>query len=120
MSTEIRIKRVYDKSESEDGFRVLIDRLWPRGMSKVKAEMDLWAKDLSPSSELRKWYHAHSDQYMQFVESYRSELDSRLPDLQSCLMELSQPVLTLLTSVKEPERSHVPVLKQFLEEQFAK
>ncbi|QDT28872.1 DUF488 domain-containing protein [Gimesia panareensis] len=120
MSTQISIKRVYEDPESEDGFRVLVDRLWPRGMSKAKAKVDLWAKDLAPSTELRKWFHGHSDQYQEFTEKYRAELEACLPDLQDQISELAQPRLTLLTSVKEPARSHVPVLQQFLETQFSK
>lgn len=119
MSTQISIKRVYDEAEPEDGFRVLIDRLWPRGMSKAKAQVDLWARDLAPSSELRKWFHAHSDQYQEFTEKYRAELETSQPDLQDQISELAQPRLTLLTSVKEPARSHVPVLQEFLETQFS-
>ncbi|QDV19661.1 hypothetical protein Pan153_43270 [Gimesia panareensis] len=119
MSTQISIKRVYDEAEPEDGLRVLVDRLWPRGMSKAKAQVDLWAKDLAPSTKLRKWFHGHSDQYQEFTEKYRAELEACLPDLQDQLSGLAQPRLTLLTSVKEPERSHVPVLQKFLESQFS-
>jgi uncharacterized protein YeaO (DUF488 family) len=119
MSTEIRVKRVYDEAEPEDGVRVLVDRLWPRGVSKEKAAIDIWSKELAPSTELRKWFHSHSDQYHQFTVKYRAELAAGLPDLQDQISELEQPRLTLVTSVKEPEHSHVPVLQEFLQARFS-
>lgn len=119
MTSAISIKRVYEEAEPEDGVRVLVDRLWPRGVSKAKAAIDIWAKELAPSTELRKWFHGHSDQYHEFTVKYRAELEADLPDLQDQISELAQPRLTLVTSVKEPERSHVPVLQQFLETQFS-
>ncbi|WP_417395295.1 DUF488 domain-containing protein [Gimesia chilikensis] len=118
MTSRIQIKRVYDKAQSGDGLRVLVDRLWPRGVAKEKAAIDVWAKELTPSNELRKWFHSHSDQYHEFTVRYRAELEERLPELQERIAELSQPRLTLVTSVKEPERSHVPVLCAFLTANF--
>lgn len=119
MTGRIQIKRVYDKAQTADGLRVLVDRLWPRGVAKENAAIDVWAKELAPSNELRKWFHSHSDQYHEFTVRYRAELEERLPELQERIAELSQPRLTLVTSVKEPERSHVPVLQRFLQAQFS-
>ncbi|MEQ8855945.1 DUF488 family protein [Gimesia sp.] len=119
MTSRIQIKRVYEEAQAGDGLRVLVDRLWPRGVAKEKAAIDIWAKELAPSTELRKWFHSHSDQYQEFTVRYRVELDERLPELQERIAEFSQPRLTLVTSVKEPERSHVPVLQRFLQAQFS-
>lgn len=62
----IKLKRVYEEPSSKDGFRILVDRLWPRGLTKEKAKIDLWAKEISPSNELRKWYHGNVDKWEEF------------------------------------------------------
>lgn len=114
MSTDFRIKRIYEKPAKEDGCRLLVDRLWPRGMSKAVAHVDLWAKDMTPSTELRKWFHANPDEYDEFVNRYQHELETRRAEIESLVESVSQPTVTLLTAVKNPEHSHVPVLKKFL------
>ncbi|MFC9996632.1 DUF488 domain-containing protein [Nocardia sp. NPDC127526] len=108
-----RVKRVYDEPEAADGRRVLVDRLWPRGISKQQAAIDDWAKDVTPSTELRKWYHADPDtRRAEFERRYRAELESDAA--QQGLAQLRQDAangpLTLVTAVKEPAHSHVPVL----------
>ena len=72
----VAIKRVYEPALPQDGARVLVDRLWPRGLSKQAAALDAWLKDLAPSDELRKWYHAHPEQWSKFRERYLKELSS--------------------------------------------
>ncbi|WP_435129570.1 DUF488 domain-containing protein [Actinacidiphila sp. bgisy144] len=107
-----KVRRVYDPPEKDDGVRVLVDRLWPRGVSKDAAGIDEWPKSVTPSADLRKWFHAHEDRYGEFTDRYRAELSA--PDLADDLAHLrdlaaSRPV-TLLTAVKHPDHSHVPVL----------
>ena len=72
----VAIKRVYEPRSASDGARVLVDRLWPRGLSKQAAALDAWLKELAPSDELRKWYHAHPEQWSKFRERYLKELSS--------------------------------------------
>ncbi|HIY64661.1 MAG TPA: DUF488 family protein [Candidatus Agrococcus pullicola] len=107
--TEFRHKRIYAAPEEADGFRVLVDRLWPRGKSEAAAEIDLWAKDIAPTNELRKRFHSDDD-YAGFHTDYLRELDGNdaAPDVFEALRE--HDVVTLLTAAKHPERSHVQVL----------
>jgi len=111
-----RVRRVYDPPEEEDGVRVLVDRLWPRGLAKDRAAVDEWPKDLTPSGELRTWYHAHRDEYDEFERRYRAELAA--PGLQDAVGRLrdlaAKGTVTLLTAVKDPDHSHVPVLLRHL------
>lgn len=114
----VRIKRVYDSPSPQDGARVLVDRLWPRGLTKDDAALDVWMRDIAPSNELRKWYHAHSVQWPKFREKYLAELttDSAHAALQE-LHDLAQKKrgVTLLYASKSLEQNHALVLKQLLE-----
>ncbi|MGW2840343.1 DUF488 domain-containing protein [Streptomyces sp. NPDC001493] len=117
----IRVRRVYDPPEPRaDGVRVLVDRLWPRGVSKERAAVDRWLKDITPSNELRGWYHQDRSgaRHDAFVDRYRAELDdpahAESVALLLGLLEEDTPV-TLLTSVKDIDASHVPVLVEYLE-----
>jgi len=115
MRPNIQVKRIYDEPAQMDGFRILVDRLWPRGVSKDAAQIDLWAKELTPSTELRKWFHEDSaTRYDEFVAKYTAELNARLDEITELLRSLNQPVLTLLTSTKELDQGHVAVLLDFL------
>ena len=73
----IQIKRVYEKSDAKDGFRILVDRLWPRGLTKEKAAADLWLKDIAPSTELRKWFNHDPEKWKEFQKKYQKELPDR-------------------------------------------
>ena len=114
-TTEVRVRRVYDPPESDDGTRVLIDRLWPRGVAKDQAAIDKWLKDVTPSKELRSWYHEDRTgaRYDDFAARYRDELDD--PVHTAAVDELVHLVreggpVTLVTAVKDVPHSHVPVL----------
>ena len=111
---EFRTARIYDKPSAEDGVRILADRLWPRGVSKDKAAIDLWAKDVTPSNELRTWYHEHSDRFEEFAGRYRAELDGQAAALDE--IRAAGEVVTLLTARKEPEGSHLDVLLAVLKQ----
>lgn len=114
-----QVKRIYDDPGPDDGIRLLVDRLWPRGVSKEAAQIDLWAKELAPSHELRKWYHDHLDQHAEFAVRYQIELNERLNDITELFASIDSPRLTLVTSTKDLERGHVAVLKVYLEVHLA-
>ncbi|MER7572457.1 DUF488 family protein [Streptomyces sp. NPDC126514] len=112
----IRIRRVYDPPEPGDGVRVLVDRLWPRGVSKDAAGVDEWPKALTPSTELRRWYHAGEGSYEEFTRRYEAELEApEATELLTRLRELADKgAVTLLTAAKTPEESHAAVLARLL------
>ncbi|MEU9737126.1 DUF488 family protein [Streptomyces sp. NPDC048002] len=112
----IRIRRVQEPPEPADGTRVLIDRLWPRGVSKAAAALDEWPKAITPSTELRRWYHAGEGTYEEFARRYEAELSApEAVELLAHVRELaSEGPLTLVTAVKTPERSHASVLARLL------
>ncbi|MFB7722557.1 MULTISPECIES: DUF488 domain-containing protein [unclassified Nocardia] len=114
-----RVKRVYDAPAADDGRRVLVDRLWPRGVSKQAAAIDEWVKEVTPSNELRKWYHDDPDtRRAEFETRYRVELaaDPAQAALARLRREAAAEPLTLVTAVKVPEHSHVPILLDELDE----
>lgn len=114
----ITLKRVYDEPSSRDGYRVLVDRLWPRGLSKDKAKVNLWLKEIAPSDELRKWFHERRTQWLAFRERYIEELAE--PEKNSALKQLHQltvkrKAITLLFGSKDVEHNNAVVLKELLE-----
>lgn len=118
MSGEYLVKRAYDPPEDGDGQRVLVDRLWPRGLSKEQARVDLWAKDATPSNELRKWYHADKEaRREEFRARYEAELEQAgaREALQRIRELRKKGTVTLLTGNREVAESHVPVLVDALE-----
>jgi len=113
----IRIRRIYDEPKRTDGFRVLIDRLWPRGLTKEAAAIDHWAKAVAPSNDLRKWYGHDPDKWEEFRERYLAELDANeeaVADLLERWRKSRRKSMTLLTSAKEVELSHATVLESVL------
>ncbi len=114
----VLLKRVYEKPSTSDGYRVLVDRLWPRGLGKETAKVSLWLKDIAPSDELRKWYHARPTQWPAFRERYIEELAE--PDRMAALEQLhelakNRKAVTLLYSSRNTERNNAVVLKELLE-----
>lgn len=114
----IVIKRAYEPPSEEDGTRVLVDRLWPRGLTKAKAVIDEWLRDLAPSNELRRWYHAQPNQWEAFRKRYLKELSR--PDYQKALHRLfdlahESKRLTLLFASKNETTNNAVVLKELLE-----
>lgn len=116
MKFTLRTKRIYDEPEVADGFRLLVDRLWPRGTSKAEAHVDLWAKEIAPSTELRKWFHAHRDQFDEFASKYHRELKAIKKEVIATMEAIDDKTVTLLSAVKDLEASHVSVLQKFLVE----
>lgn len=114
---EIRLKRIYEAAEAEDGYRILADRLWPRGIKKVDARIDDWAKDISPSNDLRKKFHADDD-YEAFEKDYALEMDANenMAAFVSLVREkLKEGNVTFLTASKNPERCNISVLLKYVQ-----
>ncbi|MCQ0017986.1 DUF488 domain-containing protein [Actinomadura madurae] len=109
---EVRLRRVYEPPSSDDGTRILVDRVWPRGLSKEDARLDEWLKDVAPSTELRKWYGHDAEKFAEFARRYDAELAE--PERASALDHLrelaGQGTVTLLTATKDAERSQAAVL----------
>jgi len=111
----IQTKRVYEKPSRGDGFRVLVDRLWPRGLTKERAAVRLWLKDVAPSTELRKWFAHDAARWKEFQVRYRKELGGK-KDALKLLKEKSQAeTVTLLYGARDKERNEATVLKRILE-----
>jgi uncharacterized protein YeaO (DUF488 family) len=113
----MRLARIYDPPQPGDGARILVDRLWPRGIRRDDPRIDRWCKGVAPSSELRRWYHHDPDRHDVFVARYQRELET--PPAAAALDELRMLVkdapATLLTSAKDVEHGHLPVLARLLE-----
>jgi len=111
-----KIKRVYDEPLEEDGFRILVDRLWPRGMSKEKAKLDLWMKDVAPSDKLRHWYSHDPEKWEEFKKKYNKELSAKDELLNEIiLIEKEKGVVTFLFSARETDLNNAVALKEMLE-----
>ena len=111
----ISIKRVYDPRATQDGRRVLVDRLWPRGLSKADAKIDHWPKDLAPSTELRKWYGHDEAKWKQFKRRYFTELKRKPDDVQSLLDYVRGSKVTFLFGSKEERLNNAVALKEYVE-----
>ncbi|MCF8029165.1 MAG: DUF488 domain-containing protein [Desulfobacteraceae bacterium] len=110
----INIKRVYEPIQEEDGFRVLVDRVWPRGVSKNQLRADLWLKDAAPSTALRKWFGHDRSKWEEFQRRYFAELDER-PEVIRQLLDLAEKQrVTLLFAARDTEYSHAAALKKYL------
>lgn len=118
MTYDVRLERVYDRVSPSNGKRVLVDRVWPRGLKKESLALDLWLRDLGPSDELRRWFGHRTDRWAEFQRRYRAEL-GRPPqsELLDQLVGLArQGPLTLLYSARDEERNQAVVLRSVLEE----
>jgi uncharacterized protein YeaO (DUF488 family) len=112
----IRIKRVYDQASEEDGFRILVDRLWPRGMSKDKAKVDLWLKEVAPSDDLRKWFSHDPKKWKEFKKRYENELKGKQELLHKMKQaEKEKGTVTIVYSAKEEEHNQAVALAAFLQ-----
>lgn len=113
----IKIKRAYDPVEESDGCRILIDRLWPRGVSKEELKHDAWFKEIAPSDELRQWFDHDSDKFDEFKRRYKSELDSKDDVVDQLLSQCkTQETVTLIYAAKDQKHNNAVVLKEYLEE----
>lgn len=111
----IKIKRVYEQPTKDDGFRILVDRLWARGLTKEKAQINLWLKDIAPSNELRKWYNHDPKKWNSFKEKYRKELEGKEELLiQIKKLEKEYNTVTLLFSSKEEKLNNAAALTEII------
>ena len=110
----IQLKRAYEPPESDDGFRVLVDRLWPRGVSKSAARIDLWLKELAPSTALRQWFGHDPDRWPEFQRRYRSELQQHAEELDRIRALAKKQTVTLVYSAHDEDHNDAVVLKDVL------
>jgi len=110
----LQIKRIYDKPDTADGRRILVDRLWPRGVNKERAKIDLWLKDIAPSNELRKWFSHVPARWPEFRKRYKEELKGKRALVKQLAEELKKGNITLLFSAKDTEHNNAAVLKELL------
>lgn len=116
MPPTIRIRRVYEAPGTEEGYRVLVDRVWPRGLSKERVAYDSWEKDLAPSSVLRKWFGHDPSRWEEFARRYRRELEPRVERLRALLRTAGSRPLTLLYGARDKDHNQAVVLREVLEE----
>ncbi len=111
---EIQIKRIYEDAAKNDGTRILVDRIWPRGVSKDEAHLDGWMKEIAPSTELRKWFGHKVELYQEFSERYETELKSKPELVKELRDKANKKLLTLLYGAKDETHNQAVVLKKFL------
>jgi uncharacterized protein YeaO (DUF488 family) len=111
----LKIKRIYDPPERSDGERILVDRLWPRGLSKRTAAVDLWMKDLGPSHDLRKWFSHDPKRWREFRRRYMAELQTKRDSLAATARKASRGTVTLLFGARDPKHNQAVMLKETIE-----
>ena len=111
----INLKRLYDDKSDDDGYRVFVDRLWPRGVSKEDAHFDEWLKELAPSTELRKWFDHKPERFEEFSKRYKKELEAQKEDLEKLREIAKSKKITLLFAAKDTEINNAVVIKEVLE-----
>ncbi|MGZ5010048.1 MAG: DUF488 domain-containing protein [Methylobacter sp.] len=112
---KLQLKRVYESPTDSDGMRILVDRLWPRGLAKAEAKIDFWAKEVAPSSELRRWYQHEPEKWPEFQRKYLAELQSNSSPVQELIAKIGNGRATLLFGSKETRLNNAAVLKEYLE-----
>lgn len=111
---KLSVKRVYDPASPGDGFRVLVDRLWPRGLSKEKAEVDLWIKHIAPTDALRKWFGHDPERWDEFKKRYAAELDANAEAVDELREQIGKRHATLLFGAKDEEHNNAVMLAEYL------
>jgi uncharacterized protein YeaO (DUF488 family) len=114
VNTKLKIKRVYEKASEQDGQRILVDRLWPRGLTKEKAAVDLWLKEIAPSTELRKWFGHDPAKWNEFQRKYHQELKKNDEQVLVLKEKLKMGVVTLVYGAKDELHNEALVLKEWL------
>ena len=115
MRHKLKLKRVYEAPHKDDGTRILVDRLWPRGLTKEKAKVDLWLKEIAPSTELRKWFGHDPKKWRSFRERYQTELKHHADQLKLLKSKAKEGTVTLIYGARDQEHNEALVLKEFLE-----
>lgn len=113
---QVQVKRIYEPPQKSDGYRVLVDRVWPRGLSKDAAQIDLWMKDIAPSTALRKWFNHDPARWVGFQEKYRAELRELADKLDELRARAKKEPVTLLYGAKDTEHNQAVVLRDVLAE----
>ena len=116
----IKIERIYNNPRGNKSFRILVDRLWPRGLSKDKVKVDLWQKDIAPSNSLRKWFGHDEEKWNEFKRRYFKELDKNVDSVNEILDKVNDGSITLLYGSKEEKFNNAVALKEYLEEKIEK
>jgi uncharacterized protein YeaO (DUF488 family) len=111
----IKTRRIYDKPEADDGFRILVDRIWPRGLKKNDVKIDLWQKDIAPSNAIRKWFNHDQRKWDEFKSRYYEELKDKQEIVKLFLEKAEQGTITLLYSSKEEKYNNAIALKEYLQ-----
>jgi uncharacterized protein YeaO (DUF488 family) len=111
----IKLKRAYEKPARDDGERILVERLWPRGLTKLQAKVDLWLKDVAPSTELRKWFGHDPDRWDEFRRRYQKELRGKEDLIKMLKRKAKAGAITLIYAARDEERNGALVLKKFLQ-----
>lgn len=111
----VKLKRVYEPSSKEDGIRILVDRLWPRGLTKKKAAVDLWLKDIAPTTELRKWFGHDPAKWKEFQVRYRKELKADQEAVNLLKQKSEEGTVTLVYGAKDEEHNEATVLQKMLD-----
>jgi len=111
----IKLKRAYEKPAKDDGERILVERLWPRGVAKDQAKLDLWLKDVAPSAELRKWFGHDPDKWAEFRQRYRKELKQKADLIKLLKRKAKEGTITLIYAARDEAHNSALVLKQFLQ-----
>ena len=111
----IKIRRIYDRTESDDGFRILVDRIWPRGLKKNDLKIDVWQKDIAPSTSLRKWFNHDHKKWNEFKSRYYEELKDKQEIIKFFLEKAKEGTITLLYSSKEEQYNNAIALKEYLQ-----
>ncbi|MCH8955328.1 DUF488 family protein [candidate division KSB1 bacterium] len=114
----LRLKRVYETPNSEDGVRILVERLWPRGLTKEGAKIDIWLKDIAPSTELRKWYNHIPERWPEFHKRYQLELEENYNIVRGLKKKVDTTDITLVFAAKDAARNSAVVLKEVLAKSF--
>jgi uncharacterized protein YeaO (DUF488 family) len=115
LKNSIKVKRVYDNPSAEDGIRILVDRLWPRGLKKVPAKLDDWLKGIAPSDELRKWFGHDPDRWEEFKARYFHELERQNEAINKIREKASSSTVTLLFAARDETHNNAVALKEYLE-----
>jgi uncharacterized protein YeaO (DUF488 family) len=116
LTPDVQIKRAYDPAEPGDGFRVLVDRLWPRGVSRVRAHLDEWGRELAPSDELRKWFNHNPERFQEFRTRYRRELRAHADRIDKLRASARQGRVTLVYGARDETHNNAVVLAELLRE----
>jgi uncharacterized protein YeaO (DUF488 family) len=112
---DIPLKRVYEEPSESDGTRILVDRLWPRGLTKEKAKVDVWLKDLAPTTELRKWFNHEPSKWTEFKKRYWDEISNNTDALSTFKKYLADGKVTIVYGAKDEKHNDAVVIKQYLD-----